>query len=120
MTTIHLIDSDAAIRLAARRVLEPVGFTVTEATQQDAASPPAPELIIADLAVIGLAAIRRDHPAARVLALSGDGVAPGDAELLAGSLGKPFTASQLLAAVRLCLARPRFTKPCATTGRRRR
>jgi hypothetical protein len=49
-----------------------------------------------------LALLRRVHPAARVLSLSADG---DPIEGIAGFLGKPFTPSQLLAAVRRCLAR---------------
>jgi DNA-binding response OmpR family regulator len=120
MTTIHVIDRDAAVRLAARRALEPAGFAVSEATDADCALPARPALVIADLAVASLAAIRRRHPATRILGLTGDGFSRGDARLLAGRIGKPFTPSQLLAAVRLCLARPGFTQPCATTGSRRR
>ena len=110
MINIHVIDGDAAVRLAARRVLELAGFAVSDAPDDTGGAPSCLGLVIADLAVASLAAIRRRHPAAPILAIGGN----------LGSLAKPFTPSQLLAAVRLCLARPRFTKPCATTGRRRR
>jgi DNA-binding response OmpR family regulator len=115
MITIHIIDGDAAVRLAVRRVLEPAGFAVTEAADEEYAAPTRPELVIADLAFASLAAIRRRHPGTPILAITGDGVAPTEAGLLAGELNKPFTPSQLLGAVRRCLVRPR-----ATTGRRRR
>jgi len=82
------------VRLAARRALEPAGFAVSEAADEAAATPSCPDLVIADFAATSLAGIRRRHPAARVLATGEDG------------LRKPFTASQLLTAVRQCLARP--------------
>lgn len=109
MLVAHIIDRDAATRLAARRVLEPAEFTVTE--MEDAGPGPVscPDLVIADLAVVSLPALRRRYPAARILPLA------AEAAMLAGGLRKPFTPSELLAAVRLCLARPR-----ATTGPRRR
>jgi DNA-binding response OmpR family regulator len=109
MTTIHIIDGDAALRLVARQVLERAGFTVTASAGDWPVAPSCPELVVADLTVASLSAIQRYYPAARVLVMARAGVAPGDAAL-AGSLRKPFTPSQLLAAVRLCLARP-----CATT-----
>jgi len=115
MTVTHIIDSDPATRLAARRVLERAGFTVTEADDARRVPPASPGLVIADLAVVSLSLIRRRHPMARVLATASEGVAGCEAASIAGSLRKPFTPSQLLAAVRRCLARP-----CATTGSRRR
>lgn len=87
MVTIHIIDRDPAVRLAARRALEPAGFAVSEAADATASMPPCPDLVIADLSAAGFAA-------PRVLAIGDDGLA------------KPFTASELLAAVRRCLARP--------------
>ena len=103
MVTIHVIDRDPRVRLAARRALEIAGFMVSEAADAAGVGPPRPALILADLAAASLKAIRQRHPAAPVLALnSADGVAT------------PFTPSQLLAAVRRCLA-------CsATTAARRR
>ncbi|HYM72768.1 MAG TPA: hypothetical protein VET89_07290, partial [Stellaceae bacterium] len=59
----------------------------------------APTLIVANIEspeTETLSAIRRRHPGARLLEISTAG---------AGRLTKPFTPSQLLAAVRLCLAR---------------
>jgi len=109
MSTIHVIDRDAAARLAARRVLERAGFAVTASPDAGIAPTSCPDLVTADLAAVSLSAIRRHYPATPVLALYGEGVAAGDMALLAGRLRKPFTPSQLLAAVRLCLARPGAT-----------
>jgi hypothetical protein len=102
MIAIHVIDGDAATRLAARRVLERAGFAVTEGAGADASVRPSPALVIADPAIAGPAAIRRLHPGAKILAISSGKAA----------IGKPFTPSQLLTAVRLSLARR-----AATTAR---
>jgi len=92
MVAILIIDRDAALRLAARRVLEAAGFAVTEAPALGASAPA--DLVIADPAAANAAALRRLHPCARLLPLADAG------------LRKPFTGSELLAAVRLYLARP--------------
>jgi DNA-binding response OmpR family regulator len=102
MSAILVIDRDPAIRLAARRVLERAGFSVSAAADEGGAPDSEPDLIIADLAVASLAHLRRKYPAARVLALSADGCPMAG---VAACLPRPFTASQLLAAVRRCLAR---------------
>jgi hypothetical protein len=94
---IHIIHGDAALRLAVRRVLGAAGFAVSDAAQLPSKNS-APTLVIAEPARI--TAIRRCYPTARILALGGDGLAV------------PFTPSQLLAAVRLSLAR----QTGATTG----
>lgn len=104
MVTIHVIDRDPAVRLAARRALEPAGFTVSEAADGRGEGAPETALILADPAAAGIKAIRRRYPAVPVLALNG-----------AGGVQTPFTPSELLAAVRRCLARAG-----ATTARRRR
>ena len=109
MIIVHVIDRDAAVRIAARRALERAGFAVSEAADETCAADLRPELVIADLAVISVAAIQGRHPAARILAIS-------DAE----GLPKPFTPSQLLAAVRLCLAQPDSRLTAATRGSRQR
>ncbi|HTZ35340.1 MAG TPA: hypothetical protein VMB84_04905 [Stellaceae bacterium] len=97
-----LVIADAATQFAVRRMLAGSGFTVLTEPGADARETPAPALILADLsgnaAAPALTAIRRRYPAARLLAIPRD-------------LGMPFTPSQLLAAVRLHLARPG-----ATTG----
>lgn len=93
MVTIHVIDRDPAVRLAARRALEPAGFVVSEAADIGPI-PFRPDLVVADVSAISLAAIKQRCPSARVLAISQNGLA------------KPFTASELLGAVRRCLALP--------------
>jgi hypothetical protein len=98
VATILVIDDDPATQLVVRRVLERAGLAVIT----DAATA-APTLIVANIEspiespeTETLSAIRRRHPGARLLEISTAG---------AGRLTKPFTPSQLLAAVRLCLAR---------------
>jgi DNA-binding response OmpR family regulator len=108
MITIHIIDRDPAVRLAARRALEPAGFAVSDAADTADETSPCPDLVVADLAATSAAGIWRRHPATRVLATGDDG------------LPKPFTPSQLLAAVRLCLAQADPRSTGATTGSRRR
>jgi DNA-binding response OmpR family regulator len=108
MVTIHIIDRDPAIRLAARRALETAGFAVSDAEDAANETPVRPDLVIADLTATSAASLRRRHPAARVLATGGDG------------LQKPFTTSQLLAAVRLRLAQVNRSATGATTGSRQR
>jgi DNA-binding response OmpR family regulator len=103
--SVLVIDRDAETRLAARRGLERAGFAVSTAAEEGGCVTGRFDLVIADLASVSLAGLRRQHPQARVLALSNEGGA---------DLAKPFTSSQLLTAVRLCLAR------CATTGSPRR
>lgn len=109
MVTIHIIDRDPAVRVTARRALEAAGFMVTEAADEADAERRHPDLIVADPAAASVASIRRRHPAAYVLATG------------AGGLSRPFTPSQLLAAVRLSLARGAMPRAAAaTTGSRRR
>jgi len=109
MVTIHIIDRDPAMRLAARRALEAAGFAVSDA--EDAANEISsrPDLVIADLTATSAAGLQRHHPAAHVLTTGGD-----------NGLQKPFTPSQLLAAVRLCLAHVNRSSTGATTGSLRR
>jgi DNA-binding response OmpR family regulator len=103
ITVVLVIDRDAGIRLAARRVLEGAGFDVSTAADDGAIAAAQPDLIIADPASASLTRLRRRHSAARVLALSAE---PSPRRGTTAILTKPFTPSQLLAAVRLCLARP--------------
>jgi DNA-binding response OmpR family regulator len=101
MNAILVIDRDPAIRLASRHVLERAGFSVSTAADEGGAPDGEPDLVIADLAVASLVQLRRKYPVARVLALSADGYPMAG---VVACLVRPFTASQLLAAVRRCLA----------------
>jgi CheY-like chemotaxis protein len=105
MNSILVIDSDADTWLAARRVLEAAGFAVSIVSSDIEALGVQPALIIANRAAAGFAALRRQYPAMRILALSEEGLPAGIRPQLDGVLTKPFTASQLLTAVRRCLAR---------------
>lgn len=102
MTVAHIIDRDPMVRGAARRALEAAGFVVTEASDLERATTPCPELVIADVALAAIPVLRRRYTTARILPLAAH-AAP------AGGVRKPFTASQILAAVRLSLARPDAT-----------
>jgi len=102
VSAVFVIDREPAIRLAARSALERAGFSVTTAADDGAVAAAPPDLLLADPVIASLAMLRRRYPAARMLALSADGDAPRDNLPI---LRKPFTTSQLLAAVRLCLAR---------------
>ena len=95
MVTILVIHRDPVVRIAARRALEPAGFCVSEAGDISEAPPGLLDLVIADFAVTSEAVIRHRHAAARVLVIGETGVTI------------PFTASQLLAAVRRRLAQRR-------------
>ena len=95
MVAILVIHRDPVVRLAARRALEPAGFCVSEAADAEATPSALLDLVIAEFSVTSKPGIRRRHAAARVLAIGADGVAI------------PFTASQLLTAVRRRLAQPR-------------
>ena len=106
MVTILVIHDDPALRLAVRRVLEGAGFAVSEAPDAAAAPPVAPQLVIAAGEAI------RELPSrlavARLLSLG------------EGGLAVPFTPSELLAAVRLTLARDATTAPRRRSASRRR
>jgi hypothetical protein len=109
MITVLIIDSDAATRLSARRVLERAGFAVREAASAESPLSFRPRLIIVNVAAACRTAIGRRYPRARILAIG-----------RAHGLRPPFTPSQLLAAVRRCLAAASFNSTGATTGSRRR
>jgi CheY-like chemotaxis protein len=117
MITVFVIDRDPAVRLAARRVLEPAGFTVVAAA--DAAAALARLAVLrADLVVCDIDALAPDgrpvisaiadlDPAAQILALfpkhrDTAGMLP----YVANALGKPFTESELLTKVRRALVGP--------------
>jgi DNA-binding response OmpR family regulator len=97
MTSVLVIDRDFETRLVARRVLERAGFSVLTAAGDSYLPRGSFDLVVADLTEVSLGYLQRRYPQVRVLAVSSQGQAP---------LAKPFTPSQLLAAVRLALARP--------------
>ncbi len=110
MTSILAIAGDAAVRLALRRMLGDAGFSVSAAADRAGGLTLCrivqPDLVIAEVTCEAAdtsdfrAGLRRAYPKARLLALS-DGTAIGIA-----ALRQPFTHSELLAAVRRCLAHP--------------
>ena len=110
MIVTHVIEGNAATRLFVRWTLQRAGFTVTEAATDQHVLAASPDLLIVDPAIASLATLRRHHPAAKILVIV-DARDPAELDCLV----RPFTPSQLLAAVRRCLSRPD-----ATTGRRRR
>jgi hypothetical protein len=98
MIKVHIIGTDAAMRLAARSALERAGFPVSEAADAATAPSSRPELVIVEPGT-DIGAVRRRYRAARILALP-----------------TPCTHSQLLTAVRLILARP-VSDPGITASR---
>ena len=115
MITIFVIDIDPAVRLTARRVLERAGFTVIAAADRRSALARLASLK-ADLVICNLGDEQNGGPSLRELASSDPGMrmlvlshkdlstpaADAGAEDI---LGKPFTESELLIAVRRSLAR---------------
>jgi CheY-like chemotaxis protein len=116
MPRILIADDDQQIRRLIRRILEPHGHEVTEAADGREAmrlsGEPRPDVLIIDLIMPemeGLETIREiraDCPHARIIAISGGGMAPSEAYLhLAERLGadvclpKPFGPAQLVEAV---------------------
>jgi two-component system chemotaxis response regulator CheY len=116
MATILVIDDDAQVRAALRRILERAGYTVVTAADGQAGmrlhrERPA-DLIITDLfmpdqdGIETIRQLRREGPAVPILAVSG-GDQTGAMDLREGAallgasrtLGKPFELAQLLAAV---------------------
>jgi DNA-binding NtrC family response regulator len=96
MTSVLVIDRNAETRLVARRVLERAGFAVSTAAATAISPGGVFNLVVADLTEVSLGYLQRRYPQVRVLAISSEGEP---------DLAKPFTPSQLLTAVRLCLAR---------------
>jgi DNA-binding response OmpR family regulator len=96
MRSVLILDRDAETRIAAQRVLERARFAVSAAMHEGAHAAGHFDLVIADRTAASLTSLRRRHPQARILTVSRQGGA---------DLAKPFTPSQLLSAVRLCLAR---------------
>ena len=117
MITVFVIDRDPAVRLAARRVLEPAGFTVLAAADIAAALARL-AVLRADLVVCDIDALAPDgrpvistiadlDPAAQILTLfpkyrDTAGMLP----YVGNALGKPFTESELLTKVRRALVGP--------------
>ena len=117
MITVFVIDRDPAVRLAARRVLEPAGFTVITVAE-GAAALARLAVLRADLVVCDIDALAPDgrpvisaiadlDPAAQILTLfpktrDRAGMLP----YVGNALGKPFTESELLTKVRRALVGP--------------
>ena len=116
MITIFVIDADPAVRLTARRVLERAGFIVIATGDRRSALARLASLK-ADLVICDIGEDRNggptlrelgsSDPGMRMLVLSHKDLSSPAAEAGAGDiLGKPFTESELLAAVRRSLAQP--------------
>ena len=116
MITILLIDADPAVRLTARRVLERAGFTVIAAADRRGALARLASLK-ADLVICDIGEDRNGGPTLRelgswdsgmrmlVLSHKERGASPTADAVTSDILGKPFTESELLMAVRRSLAR---------------
>ena len=120
MARILVIDDDAAVRRAVRRVLEPLGHDVREADDGAAGlallADGGADLVITDIFMPGqdgietVRRIRKEFPSVKMIAMSG-GDSTGrmdlrrDAVLMgaAGSLRKPFERDELLKQVRSVL-----------------
>src|SRR5215212_3823087 len=118
MITILVIDADPAVRLTARRVLERAGFIVIATADRRSALARLASLK-ADLLICDIGEERNGGPTLRELGSSDPGMRmlvlshkdlsspAADADASASDiLGKPFTESELLAAVRRSLAQP--------------
>ena len=114
MITILVIDADPTVRLIARRVLERAGCTVIAAADRRSALARLASLK-ADLLICDIGEDQNGGPSLRDLGSSDPGMkmlvlAPKDPSRPAASgdasdiLGKPFTESELLRAVRSTLA----------------
>src|SRR5262245_34813327 len=117
MITILVIDADPAVRLAARRVLEPAGFTVI-AVSDAAAGLVRLSVLSAALAICDSAALAPGGTSAVGAIADLDPSAPslalfpkqrdtaGMLPYVGNALGKPFTPSELLTKVRRALVGP--------------
>jgi CheY-like chemotaxis protein len=117
MITVFVIDRDPAVRLAARRVLEPAGFTVIAVADAEAAlarlAVLRADLVVCDIDALApdggpvISAIADLDPSAQILTLfpkyrDTAGMLP----YVGNALGKPFTESELLTKVRRALVGP--------------
>jgi len=117
---ILLIDDDATIRAAARRILERAGYEVLEAGEGEAGlqlmSAAPIDLVLTDIYMPGqdglatIRRLRREWPGVKIITMSGGVRAgPGDLNEAAAAMGatrtlsKPFDKDQLLEAVRAVL-----------------
>jgi CheY-like chemotaxis protein len=139
VATILVIDDQPAVRACLRRSLESAGHRVREAADGaaglEAVRSESPDLILCDLYMPGvdgldfLCRLRDERRAERVVAMSGRGW-EGSLDMLrfaeylgaVGTLAKPFTPAQALAAVAGLLAGEgggcrRTTEPTAGAGR---
>ncbi len=131
--SVLVVDDQADLRRAIRRVLERAGFAVSEAGDGRAAARMfrrlGPDLVLLDIlmprheGIEAIVEIRETCPGARILAMSGGGnFDAGEvlrlAELLGatGTLRKPFGNAELLAAIRRCLPPPRRLSAAASAG----
>ena len=111
MITVLVIDPDPAVRLAARRVLEPAGFTLMAVADTTAAlarlAVVRADLVICDVDALAPAgtpainAITEVDPSAQILILFMKHRVTADMLPYVGNaLGEPFTPSELLTKVR--------------------
>ena len=121
MSTILVVDDDDQVRSLLRRILQKEGHDVREAADGqaaiDACHSKCPDLLIMDLVMPGkegletIQEIRQQHPAQKILAISGGGAGRSQSYLqLAKKLGasqalaKPFGVAELVQAVKQLLA----------------
>jgi CheY-like chemotaxis protein len=114
MVTVLVIDADPAVRLAARRVLEPAGFTLMAVADTTAAlarlAIVRADLVICDVdalapaGTLAINAIAEIDPSTQILALFPKQRDAAGIPYTGNALGKPFTSSELLTKVRRALA----------------
>jgi CheY-like chemotaxis protein len=114
MITILVIDADPTVRLIARRVLERAGCTVIAAADRGSALTRLASLKV-DVLICDIGEDQNGGPSLRDLGSSDPGMrmlvlsrkdlsSPAESAGAGDILGKPFTESELLAAVRRSLA----------------